>query len=820
MSLLILESGRDDMLQIYHRLIISKGINISFGLFKSILLEHLTQNGGIRNLSLASNYYLAGVAKYYFNGDLTENKDLALFHDYLTNAQRTQMTGAGESFEQNHEDIWKKDVCKKLNVLIKILRDSYIDSVGTAFEVPEDFGDIPIKKLFSKYGAKIRKALGIDDEEEPTTEPEIDNNPNVGNGYTFEIMYSHDDCKKYYEATSPGAWCITYGENHFNSYANGNWSTNYRKIHYVIFRKNGWENVERVPIKSMWKGDGKGNKKPQDTYGNSLIALLQSNDSWEPICITSRWNHGAGDSGPVDADHAYSTEEFMQITGVNQADLERIYEIWKINNEKFVKNKKLTSKEKKQKILALKEIQIRLNGGASPDSLLSVEKIVAGNLENLRKSVFIGSVKNSRENFFIVDKCKIIFDSINEPNTSKFTSTQDENNLMLVQNMIFCDMGTYYIAYDYRKHSILNIGGVYKFKAVPLRNSLTDGNPMFYEVKTSNTCIALVSVSGNNPLKLPNGEYWFNEIHVKSRYASYYSYRNKVRSFFVGDDSNGMIEIIYDSSSREKYFYLLKTKQFIEFPDFEKDIEFAYDDRHEIGDEPVIADCDLGRNYFAIQYCDKRWNFSRWGNHLTPIQLYRLNGSRIIVNGFKYFYDVVYLGNDFFLLSPYKNGDVYDVYEYRRSDSECIFYNAVEDKVYTLMGHNIKCSHAECCGYVTNNDTARIIMFELEARQYGTFYLFDKVEKKFIYNTYRYPSPLTFRKRSALKADGSHMSFFKDMSDRHDYGYDSAQAYVFFVDVVEGITYETDTQIAVYSYGDNEYEKIKKKNIQPIKYIE
>ena len=243
MALLLLESKRDDLLLPYFEIVKSKNPQITFGQFKSNLLEHLTQNGGLRNLSLASNYYLAGAARYYFNGDLTTNKDLALYFPYTPNSQLEAAVTNGEQVTQNHVDNWKTDICKALNKVILLLRNSYIDTIGETWEQPEDFGELPLPKLLKKYNSKISKIKSNDSEED---KDEMNLSDRVSPNYTFEIMYSYEDCQKFYEATSPGAWCITYGQNHYDGYINR------LNIHYVIFKRDGWESVKRIPEKDKW----------------------------------------------------------------------------------------------------------------------------------------------------------------------------------------------------------------------------------------------------------------------------------------------------------------------------------------------------------------------------------------------------------------------------------------------------------------------------------------------------------------------------------------------------------------------------------------
>ena len=337
------ESGRDELLLPFLEILKSKGIDCKLGDLKRYLLKHFVEDGNFRNLSLGSNFYLAGVARYYFNGDLTQNKDLAVFDE-------TNQT----------KDIWNEDICKRLNALILILRNSVVDSVGETFEQPEDFGDLPIAKLLRKYGAKINKELGIELPKKEKVDT-LDRSENVGNRYTFDILYSQNDATKYYEPTQPGAWCITYALNHYNYYKN------HLGIHYVIFKKDGWENVPRQ------KGPDWTPRKPQDEYGCSLIALLQSNKNGEPVYITSRWNHGYEDGTHCEADHAFTKEEFFAKTGVNDADLQRIFAIWKKDSTGHTSRTGQNPEDRAKKLYNLRDLkyrQMRINGGENPDSVM------------------------------------------------------------------------------------------------------------------------------------------------------------------------------------------------------------------------------------------------------------------------------------------------------------------------------------------------------------------------------------------------------------------------------------------------------------------
>lgn len=561
------ESRRDDLLLPYVEILKSKGINCTTGILKKWLLRHLTERGGLRNLSLSSNFYLAGAAKYYFNGDLTNNKNLAIFDE--TNSTT---------------DIWKEDICERLNALILILRNGVIDSVGETFEQPEDFGELPIAKLLRKYGTKINKELGIDTKKKKKSDDEVkelDKNPNFGNDYTFDIIYSYQEARKYNKYTKPGAWCITYGEQYYNSYVRN------LGIHYVILRKNGWENVPRV------KGPEWTKKKPQDEYGCSLIALLQSNKNGEPVYITSRWNHGHdSDNSDCNADHAFTKEELFQKTGMTDADLQRIFKIWKNEYKLFNDNSKIKEEEKKEKLRILryfKYAQMRINGGENPDSVLinipsniqpqNIEEykeaskiVLVGNGKPL-KSIIIYRVDNVENDIFyvLVDKGKILFDTItpkgryrpsNWWNSTFEYSDGEHTHFKWLNNAIVIRIpGDKYMIYDIRQKNYVTIDGVNKFKYLEnQRFTHYSENSLFYEIRMTNRQIALVNCKTNLPLQLPNGEYWFEQITIEDLSNNY---GRRVEPRIIKETDN-IFTIIYDSSARIVFFYDPVIKQFID----------------------------------------------------------------------------------------------------------------------------------------------------------------------------------------------------------------------------------------------------------------
>lgn len=560
------ESGRDDLLLPFLEILKSRGIDCKLGVLKRYLLKHFVEDGDFRNLSLGSNFYLAGVARYYFNGDLTQNKNLAVFDE-------TNQT----------KDIWNEDICKRLNALILILRNSVVDSLGETFEQPEDFGDLPIAKLLRKYGAKINKELGIVPSKKEKVDT-LDRSENVGNGYTFDIIYSQNDATKYYKPTQPGAWCITYAIQHYNYYKN------HLGIHYVIFKKDGWEDVPRQ------KGPDWTPRKPQDEYGCSLIALLQSNSNGEPVYITSRWNHGWEPGTACEADHAFTKEEFFAKTGVNDADLQRIFTIWQKDKSAHVSKGEQNGEGRAKKLYNLRDLkyrQMRINGGENPDTVMVTiprdmtdkEKIQVY-IEN-HKSAIVGNGKPNKSiidykieiegiNYHVlVDKGRILFESLvpsteywrmdswqatydytdrmSADNTRRVSSCQWLHNMIVIRLS-----GNKYKLYDIRRHKFLDVGGVTTFKYIDNTRQWQSEGAVFYELKLTNRQIALIDVNTNTPLKLPNGQYWFEDLKYEGK-SNYYG--REVRPGFVRSNAT-YIAIIYDSSAKEVFFYNMSTKRF------------------------------------------------------------------------------------------------------------------------------------------------------------------------------------------------------------------------------------------------------------------
>lgn len=551
------ESRRDDMLLPYVNLLREKGVNTNVSKLKQFLLAKFVNEGLIRNLSLASNYYLSGVAKYYFNGDLTTNKVLNVF-------------------DESQTDEFNREVCDRLNACILILRNAYIDSVGTQFEQPEDFGELNIKALFRKYKKKIDAILGINavaNPQENEKEPTEEINPNVGNGYTFDILYSYEEARKYNKYTEPGAWCITYGEQHYNNYVKK------LRIHYVILKQNGYENVPRK------KGSNWTRRKPHDEYGNSLIALLQSNTTGEPVYITSRWNHGdySDGSNGCEADHAYTKEELFKVTGMNDDDLQRIFSIWQKELAIRGKDKKtLNSVKKKQTDDLLRYIkygQMRLDGGEDIQTVFPRLSgcLLYGNRKNLKKAVMglrIPMTVGDKQVYgtILCDRYKMIwetfkmypqgdcpyldtiFKSSEEDTHYNYSNRLGYNFIAQVQYGDNCTM-----LYDLRRHALIEVDGVKKFKHAHDQGVYSKSDCVFFEVAQTGKQRALIDFRTNKPFRLPNGSYWFEECDCVENKT--WQGRGEVRLHSIRNNDL-CVKIVYDSSADINFYYDITSKKF------------------------------------------------------------------------------------------------------------------------------------------------------------------------------------------------------------------------------------------------------------------
>ena len=696
------ESKRDDMLLPYVNLLRERGINTNVSQLKQFLLKKFVNEGLMRNLSLGSNFYLAGVARYYFNGDLTTNKILNVF-------------------DESQTDEFKQDICERLNACILVLRNAHIDSVGQSFEQPEDFGELKLMALLRKYGAKINQVLGIvpdKKKKEGKKEVVLDENPSVGNGYTFDILYSYEDARKYKKFTEPGAWCITYGEQHYNGYVRN------LGIHYVIFRQDGYENVPRKMGENFTK------RKPHDEYGNSLIALLQSNKTGEPKYITSRWNHGAHQDGTqgTEADHAYNKEEFCRITGVTDADLQRIFTIWKEKREVKKKensaNSSLARKKNLEALRYLKYGQMRMNGG---EDVRNVFKGVSGMFLHgkqdgtIKKCICVlqvpiwGEDNTNPESVatILCDNGKMLFDTFKlheDRNYSRvmermFQTSSNPNNwdASRYNDIILIQHDNYKQLYSTKYHKLIDILGVTKFKYLGESSVWNRGKTCFYEVALSGNQRAFIDFQTNKPLRLPNGDFWvesWRTIKIQSG-----SYSREVNCKVITLDDS-YIEMVYDSAADSKFYFDLATKRFFT-PEAKEDWKLeSYGSR-------IIVD-----GIYALHYSDNAKQSSIYSLYKEGKPFKMLGES-----DFRYIAPVFNVLSEPILLNIRKlNGDEI-IYDYTKQK---------EIELYDYSGTKIKDASLSNAGEHAHD--MGICWVQLPAYRYDHVALYDLNEKRFLLN--------------------------------------------------------------------------------------
>lgn len=547
---LILEGARDRALEMFMPYLQKRGINVSISQLKQFLLNKFVTEAGMHNLSLDSNFYLLGVSRYYFEGNLTSNKRINVLYP-------------------NVKDRFIPEVCTRLDALVGILRNAYVDSVGTKWEQPEDFGNLTLEKLLKKYNTKINKALGLDVNNEPEQEvAKVSDDYTAGKNYTYEILYSFEDARKYNRATEPGAWCITYGKQHYDAYVRR------LKIHYIVFAMNGYEEVPRKIGKGFTK------RKPHDLYGNSLICVLQSNKSADPVYITSRWNHGSSADGTqgTEADHAYTTEEFLNIIGCDYSVLQRAYEQWQKNAE--VSGKKDVAEMRADRVNAMRQLkyaQMLINGGANPfqiDIFRLIRPVLASDNTNYTpdkkgyniNGLFWISVNvNENEKFVtFMDRRVIHFDDYLVNNPQIGGEFNPYRGCYSDTYIVFKKLNSFMI-YDRKRRRFLDLAGIKSFKhgSSNFTASFNTSGLKYGIVAMNGRQLALINTETMKPVKARNGSPWFEAIVRNDRRdASNVDYQGRVDIPYFEDGQ--VFKMVYDSSAGEIYYFSCANDSFVD----------------------------------------------------------------------------------------------------------------------------------------------------------------------------------------------------------------------------------------------------------------
>jgi hypothetical protein len=649
-NILLNEGARDRALEMFLPYFQKRGMNITISQLKQALLAKFVNEAGMHNLSLESNFYLVGVARYYFNGDLTTNKQLNILYPRV-------------------KDRFNPQVCQRLDALVEILRNAYVDSVGTKWEQPEDFGKLTIQQLLKKYNSKINKALGIDTKPEvPAEVPQISQDYTAGKNYTYEILYSYEDAKKYNRATEPGAWCITYGKQHYDGYIRR------LKIHYVVFKQNGYEGIPRKV------GPGFTKRKPHDAYGNSLICVLQSNSSARPVYITSRWNHGSyhdGTSG-TEADHAYTTEEFLQVIGCDSSVLDRAFEQWKTNMESSkVKAKDRTAMraDRLNAMRQLKYAQMMINGGADPFSIQYLRLLPVdgyeGNKPNPKGLYWVEVSVNDEESFVtFMDRKKIMFDKFLVSSTAigggHYMSHYRYN--MSDKYIAFRKADDSFLIYDRMRRQFVDLGGIINFKygSSQFTSSYDTKGYKYGIVAMSGNQLALINLETLKPVKARNGSPWFETITANNtNQTSNSDYRGHIQMPYMSIDGN-ILHLVYDSASGEEYFFNTRTDSFIDNRGIPEDF---------VQIQARTSDLLPNTNYvmFIKKGCEK---MNRFGAPICPMMFKNADdGSIFSIKGKTVFLD-------------FERKD--DVIGFRPIDEEVAYYGDIKaNKFITLNGQPV-----------------------------------------------------------------------------------------------------------------------------------
>ena len=546
---LLVEGTRDKVFQKYVDLLAQRGVETTSSQLKDYMRKKLTTEAGITALSLPSSYFLSGVTKLYFNGDLTTNKRLSVLYPKL-----------------NIKDKFDFIKCKKLNKIIISLRDLFIDSEGQKWEIPEDFGELSLDKIIKKYN-KFLKGETFGDEKE-IVEKQFDNT--VGN-YTFDILYDHSMAEKYGQYTIPYQWCITQSGNdyYFNKYQKEN------NTHFVVFKINGFEKVPQVVDEKTY---------PRDKYGTSLLAVQLKNNDGSFFCCTTRWNHGSFSSqrgaapNIPNADFAVSWDEFQKITGCTEDKLKQIQKEW---NEKRTKtNNTVKVKEDLIGLRKLKYASICINNGQNPvapgHEMFSELTNIGGikyNNEKWNKGIKMASIKDGYNKYSaLLDNGKLKISTFNKNNygTSpstifdclyRFMSYNKERHEYepILSNYIYIPYSSRennkFKLYNIKQHSIVSIAGKTLFENV---YGILDYKYMFIKLGTKQ--FSIFNLETNNVLKADDGTEVFECVLSDSGCQYYEQIKDKYSI------KRGNLFLVGDSANHKCYIFETLTKKIITPP--------------------------------------------------------------------------------------------------------------------------------------------------------------------------------------------------------------------------------------------------------------
>ena len=496
------------------------------------------------------------------------------------------------------------------------------------------------------------------------------------------------------------------------------------------------------------KGPGWTVSKPQDEFGCSLIAVLQSNINGEPVYITSRWNHGHySDDSHCEADHAFTKAEFMAKTGVTDDDLQRIFKIWKQTSGNVGSlSKKEVKKEMLTALRSLKYTQMKMNGGDISGALnvFDVVKNLSGPQDDVKLTKHILWCRTKANNgpvfHFLLDRGKIIFETLTEENIDVHYSDAPDNghvsnyyerkSIAGYNGLIALVFRSYIKLYDTRRRKFIEVDGISKFKSIPRCSTKKRG---FYELVIATKDRALMSFSNNTPLRLPNGSFIFNAVKGTGYDgASTFTNSRLDAKTFPESANGGFLEFLYDESSGERFLYNIKLKTFVDFPKRSDGVELTLNASY--------TDKDSNYSTFYPYNNGKGWGWMPYYDR-DKCSLVDFTGKIVPVSGSEIIHFSEVCDGDYVMLNRVRvNGE----------KTPCVFNVRTGEVVNMPNGGQ----WSENC---TIENRGRIIFFRNEYNWAvrNNFFMFDTKLNKFYENPFNYPSKYTFNVSSYGSSDGS-----------------------------------------------------------------
>lgn len=176
---------------------------------------------------------------------------------------------------------------------------SLLQMVDQEDNVDETLNGLNVQQIIDKYG------LSLATEEDAMINRIFSMERKPGN-YKIVPVKTYEESQKYNKYFTsefltgdlPGAWCITYGSGHFNTYIDVKMGNG--ELFYFLLKEPDWNKKVRVPS----------NPNAFDDYATSMIAVAIKQNGMIHTA-TSRYNHGLGNS-----DHVYNEEDISKLIGM------------------------------------------------------------------------------------------------------------------------------------------------------------------------------------------------------------------------------------------------------------------------------------------------------------------------------------------------------------------------------------------------------------------------------------------------------------------------------------------------------------------------